>query len=292
MRTGRNHLANRQRVLLREFKIALVVRRHAHDGAGPIIHQYIVGHPDWQAFAAEWIDGQRSGIQSFLFFHGGEILFRRALSLNFRSKRIHICFQRRTLQQLGYQWMVRRQDDRSRSINGVDASREDTNLLIAILDGEVNVSPFAATDPIALPLQDFVWPARLDLGDIFYELFCIFSDAQEPLVQISLFNCSSAAPANPARGLLVRQHGLLFGAPVDGGSFLIRQTSLKHLEKEPLVPLIEVRPMRRDLSRPVVADSEPLQLPAHVNDVFFGPGSRIDATLDGGLLSRLTKTVP
>ncbi len=50
--------------------------------------------------------------------------------------------------------------------------------------------------------------------------------------------------------------------------------------------------MRGDLSRPVITDAEPLHLTFHVLDILFGPVTRLNATLDRGLLRRLTKTVP
>ena len=43
-----DHLHDRQAVLLRELEVALVVARHAHDGAFAVGHQHVVADPDWQ----------------------------------------------------------------------------------------------------------------------------------------------------------------------------------------------------------------------------------------------------
>ena len=49
-----------------ELKVALVVRRHAHDGAGAVVHQDVVRHPDRHAFAVVGIDGEVAGRNAVL----------------------------------------------------------------------------------------------------------------------------------------------------------------------------------------------------------------------------------
>src|SRR6185503_6526088 len=124
------------------------------------------------------------------------------------------------------------------------------------------------------------------------ELFRVGSDAQEPLLEIALLDLRPATPTDPSRRLLVRQHSLFFRTPVDLRHLFICEAALQHFQEEPLVPLVIIRTMRGDLSRPVVTEAETLQLPAHVRNVFFRPVARVYAALDRGLLSRLAKTVP
>src|SRR6185503_15622793 len=100
------------------------------------------------------------------------------------------------------------------------------------------------------------------------------------------------APADTTRRLFIRQHGLFFRTPVDLRDLFISQAAVEHLQKEPLVPFVVVRTVRGDLARPVVADAESLQLPAHVCDVFFGPVARVYTTLDRSLFRGLAETVP
>src|SRR6185369_12355081 len=95
-----------------------------------------------------------------------------------------------------------------------------------------------------------------------------------------------------SRRLLVREHSLFLRTPVDLRHLLIGQILFEHLQEEPLVPLVIVRPVRRDLARPVITDAETLQLPAHVRDVVFGPVAWIHAAFDRGLFRRLSETVP
>ena len=46
---GGNHASNRNRILGRKLEVALIVRGHAHDGAGAVFRQNVVGHPDGHA---------------------------------------------------------------------------------------------------------------------------------------------------------------------------------------------------------------------------------------------------
>src|SRR6266850_7719846 len=87
--------------------------------------------------------------------------------------------------------------------NRIDPRCEHPNLLVAVLQREVDVSAFAAPHPIALALENFFRPGRFDLLDVFDKLFRIFSDAQEPLLEVSFLNCCSATPTHTTSGLLV-----------------------------------------------------------------------------------------
>src|SRR6185369_2914654 len=184
------------------------------------------------------------------------------------------------------------QNNRRGAKDRVDTGGEYTDLIRRVLYLEVDVSAFAAANPIALPLDDFFRPTAFDFFDVCDQLFCVLRGPQEPLLNLFLRDRRAAPPADPARRLLVGQDSLFFRAPIDGRLSLVRQTALQHFQKEPLVPFIVVRPVRRDFARPVIADTQPLHLSAHVRDVFFGPITRLDTTLDGSLLGRLAKAVP
>ena len=99
--------------------------------------------------------------------------------------------------------MLGRKHDRRRAEDRVDARGEHTNLLVAVLHREIDVGAFAAADPVALALEDLFRPARFDLLDVLDQLFRVFSDAQEPLLEISLLDRGAATPANAARRLFI-----------------------------------------------------------------------------------------
>jgi hypothetical protein len=188
--------------------------------------------------------------------------------------------------------MIRRQHDSRRAVDRVDARGEHTYLLITIFDLEIDIRAFTAADPIALTFQNLVGPTRFDLFNVGDELFCVVRDAQEPLFQVSFLDLSAASPADSSRRLFVREDSLFFGTPVDLRDLLIGQVLFQHLQEEPLVPLVIIRPVRSDLARPVVTDAEPLQLPAHVRDVVLGPVAWIHTAFDRGLFRGLSETVP
>src|SRR5207253_7787202 len=53
-------------VFLSELVIALIVRRHAHDGAGAVLHHYVVGDPDEKLLAVERIHREAPGVEAVL----------------------------------------------------------------------------------------------------------------------------------------------------------------------------------------------------------------------------------
>src|SRR5690606_39310632 len=52
-----------QLVLLGKFIIALVMRRHCHNGARTVIHQYIVGNPDCNRLTCDGMEEHTSELQ-------------------------------------------------------------------------------------------------------------------------------------------------------------------------------------------------------------------------------------
>ena len=81
-------------------------------------------------------------------------------------------------------------------------------------------------------------------------------------------------------------------APVDIGFLAISDPFLVHLEKEPLLPAVIFRPAGGDLTVPVVGESQPLELSAHVIDVVVGPGGRMAVVCNGRVFSRHAEGVP
>ena len=94
MRNRSDDLPDWQRVLLRELEVALVMRGHAHDCAGAIIHQHIIRHPDGKALAAERIQRQHARMQTFLLFHYCQILLRRPGGFHSLGKSLYVRPQR------------------------------------------------------------------------------------------------------------------------------------------------------------------------------------------------------
>jgi hypothetical protein len=64
---GLNHLPDLDAVFCGEFVVALVVGGHAHDGAGAVVQEHVIGDPDGHLLAAIWVDGEAAGGNAVLF---------------------------------------------------------------------------------------------------------------------------------------------------------------------------------------------------------------------------------
>ena len=185
-----NYDANLKPVFLGELVVALVVRRHAHDGAGAVVQQDVVGHPDGHALAVERIDGVEAGEDAFLLqradvarFPGlalvGEQLVDSGLQLGIERD------------QVGDQRVLGRELHRGGSHDGVDARGEDRDLVArgtgGVIQFEVDQRALGAADPVALHDAHFFRPAlqSVEAGEQF---FGISGGAQEPLLQIALLD--------------------------------------------------------------------------------------------------------
>ena len=143
---------NRDAIFRAEFKIALIMRRHRHDGAGAVAHQHEIRHPDGHALLAERIDGIRAGEKAFFF----------QIVRSFVGARIHHGFGAGASVRIGRgcdQRMLRRQDHAGRAVDRIDARGEDANR--PELRGEIDFRAFGAPDPVALHREHALRPTRL-----------------------------------------------------------------------------------------------------------------------------------
>src|SRR3954471_6310316 len=98
--------------------------------------------------------------------------------------------------------MLRRKLHAGGAIDSVNPRGEDGNLLAAAIDSEIDVRTFAAADPVTLHGPDFLRP-MLQLLQVLQELFGIFGNAQEPLLEVTLLDDGVfMSPATSADDLL------------------------------------------------------------------------------------------
>ena len=62
-----DHLPDFDSILFCEFIIALIVRGHAHDRAGAVVHQNVIRHPERDFLAIVWIDSKMAGVHAVFF---------------------------------------------------------------------------------------------------------------------------------------------------------------------------------------------------------------------------------
>ena len=185
-----------------------------------------------------------------------------------------------------------------RAVDRVDAGGEDFNAPGAGLstlgfgrDRKLDTGPLRPSDPVPLHRQDLVGPTRQTCGGV-QKLVGVCGDPEEPLFEIAHLHRSATAPAAAVDHLLVGQHGVAAGAPVDGRTPSIGQAPFEHPNEEPLVPLVVLGITGGELALPGVADTQPLELPLHVRDVVASRYLRMNPALDGGILGRQTESIP
>src|SRR5882762_10576985 len=188
--------------------------------------------------------------------------------------------------------MFRGNYDRIHTINSVNPSRKDTDFRVGILDGEIDQSANASSNPIPLHRQNAFGPATFEFFHVVQQLVGVLCDSYEPLSDLFLFNGRSAAPAYATGSLFIGQYGLFLWTPINRRQLFIDQSLFIHLQEKPLIPFVVVGTVRKDFAAPIVADSKPFQLPTHVSDIFFGPIPGIYTSFYRSLFGRLAETVP
>ena len=150
---------------------------------------------------------------------------------------------------------------------------------------EVELEAFAAADPVVLHCLDALRPA-LELVEVLQQHIGVVRDLEEPLREVFLVDLVVAAPALAVDDLLIREHRAAGVAPVDRRLLLVGEAALVEELEEPLRPLVVRGVARLYLAVPVIGEAKLLLLLLHVLDVAVRPVGRLDAVLDGGILSR------
>ena len=97
-----------------------------------------------------------------------------------------------------------------------------------------------AADPVGLHGAHPLRPA-LELGQVIEQGIGVGGDLEKPLAQLALLHQGAGAPgAAFAIHLLIGEHGLVDGIPVDGGVLLVGQAGVEELQEQPLGPAVVV----------------------------------------------------
>ncbi len=159
--------------------------------------------------------------------------------------------------QLGGQRRVGGDHHEGGAEEGVRARGVDPQRLRAALDREVDVRSLGATDPVALRRDHAGGPRGLEPVQLVEQLLGVLGDPEVPLGQLALGHRRAAALALAVDDLLVGQHGLVPGAPVDRAVLAVGQAPLAELPEQPLRPAVVlgvggVQPARPVEGEPVV----------------------------------------
>ena len=270
-----------------ELEVALIVGRHGHDGAGAVGHEHEIRDPDGQAFAGDRVQGVEAERQALLL-HSLQHGLAGAAPAAFVEKRLELEVAGRRLDGQG---MLRSHGQVGHAHERVGAGGEDAERRGALGDLEMRLDALGAANPMALHRADRLGPAleRIEPGEQFLG---VIGDPEEPLRDQAPLDRGARAPALAVDDLLVGEHRLIDRVPVDQRSFLVDEALPEQLQKKPLLPPVIVRPAGRELAAPIVAETQALELGAHVLDVGVGPLGGRDAVLDGGVLGRQPEGVP
>ena len=108
----------------------------------------------------------------------------------------------------------------------------------------------------------------------------VVGDAEEPLLELAHLDLVAAALAAPVDDLLVGQHGLVVGAPLDRRLLAVGQAALEELQEDPLRPAVVARLVGGELARPVDRDAPLAELLAEGGDRRVGGVARMLAGAD------------
>ncbi len=174
------------------------------------------------------------------------------------------------------------EDEEGHAEGGIRARSENPYLLLHPLYPEAYLRPHAPANPVTLHGLYSLRP--LDAA-VVQKLLGIFRNLEEPLLQVSFTNyCPASLTRAIGQNLLISQHCLAVGAPVDGGLGTVGQPRLIELQEEPLRPLIVFWQTGDDLPLPVIDSTHAPELTAHILYILHGPVIGVDAPADSRIL--------
>ncbi len=289
--------ANRQVERPCEIQVALVVGGNGHDGAVAVVGQDVVGGVHRQPFAVHGVD--RVALQEdarLLAIRCQPVDLAGAADLLQVPGELLADGRARGRGQLGRQVGVGGDDEEGRAEQGVGARRVDGHVArrraVHTLDLEHDVGTRRAPDPVALHGEHPVGPAPFELGHVSQQPVGVVGDAQVPLGQLLLRHRGVAALAQPVDDLLVGQHGLVLRAPVHLARPAVGQPPLVHPQEQPLVPAVVLGVARAQGAVPVEGAGIAAHGRALLGDVLVGPGARVQAPVDRGVLGGKAEGVP
>ncbi|SIM62414.1 Uncharacterised protein [Mycobacteroides abscessus subsp. abscessus] len=277
-----------------EVQIPLVVGRHGHDRPGPVVGQHVVRGPHGHGLPRQRVQRVTTGEHAGLLPVGG-------LPLDVREglDPLPVLLQGRPLlvrDQLQGQVRIRGHHQERVAVQGVRAGGEHGDLPLRPAafgrDPEVHPRTRGAPDPVALHRQDPLRPVPLQLIHVLQQLVRVLGDAEVPLVQGLLGHRGAAALAGAVDDLLVGQHRLVLGAPVDRGVLAVGQAFGVELLEQPLGPAVVLGVRGVQAPGPVHGDPVALEGGRLGLDVAVGPLGRVRAVLDGGVLRGQAEGVP
>ena len=272
----------------REREVALIVAGHRHDRAGPVLHQHVGGHEARHLLAVHRIHGvhtERDALPGVGFL---AVVERRVADL--LDQRLHGAPCAAEFGQLLHERVLDREHEERHAPERVRTRGEDPDLVAGLVDRERDVRALAAPDPVALHREHALRPFD-ERVHVVEQALRVVGDLEEPLRQVAALDHRAAALTRTLDHLLVRQHGLVLGAPVDGGVLAVRQAALEEPQEQPLRPAVVLGIAGAHEPRPVERHPHPLERGHPMFDVRVRPLLGMDPALDRGVLRVQTEGI-
>ena len=281
---------NGQVVLLGKLEVALVAARYGHDGAGSVIGDDVVGDPYRHLGAGDRVEN--------ITVREGAVLLKGALGAldgrDMLSALDHLAdglLVLGSLDKLHQALVFGGEQEEGVAEQGVRTGGEDGDLALVagdglavlIAKGKVYLGALGTADPVGLHLLDALGPAG-KLIQVIEELLRVLGDLDVPLLEVALLHLGVAAPAAALGHLLVGEHGLALGTPVDRVLLAVDQPALPELLEDPLAPAVVVRAAGLDQAVHVVGEAHALHGGERLVHVLVGPRSSLGVVLDGRVL--------
>ncbi len=282
--------ANREVELLGEVEVALVVGRDSHDGAGAVIREHVVCGPDRDLLACDGVRRVRAQEDAGLLALGGL-----TLDLAGVLDLLDVGLELRSLvvtDELCSQIAIGRDDHVGGAVERVRAGGEDGDRLVAAFDRELDVCTLAAPDPVALHREHVLGPAAFELLHVVQQAVGIVGDLEVPLVELALGDFRLATLALAVDDLLVGEHRLVLGAPVDEGVLAVGKPTFEEAQEQPLGPAVVLLVRGVEPPGPVEAEAVALERRHLGLDVGVRPFRRMRVVLDGSVLGWQAEGVP
>src|SRR5208282_5114464 len=166
-----------------EFEVALILAGRAHDCAGAIAHQDVVGDPDRDVLAGKDVVRVGAGEDAGFLLHRGH-----PLDFSLAARVGDVALDRGALGRGGYpgdERMLRREHHERYAEDGVGAGGEKADFLTGVTGNrEGKFRAFAAPDPVALHQLD--WFRPVDAVQIGEQAVGILGDPDVPLLEVLL----------------------------------------------------------------------------------------------------------
>ena len=197
--------------------------------------------------------------------------------------------------QLGDQRMFGRQCGEGSAVERVGPRREDFQLA-AIGTRQIGELPedaraAALADPVGLHQAHLLRPA-LERVEAAQQFIGKLGDPEVPLGEHAPLDRRAGAPALALDHLLVGQHGIVDGIPVDPCFLAVGEARLPEVEEHLLLVAIVGRVAGRELAAPVERQAHHLELCLHGRDILVDPFLGMDLLLHRRVLGRQAEGVP